>query len=57
MSNKDFAFSLGIGHQTVKNHVTSILRKFCVEDRTQAVVYSLKREWVKLYDKASQSQE
>ena len=57
MSNKEIAATLAISHQTVKNHVTSILRKFGVEDRTQAVVYALKRGWVKILDEHSQFQE
>ena len=50
MSNKEIANLLNISHQTVKNHVTAILRKFGVEDRTQAVVFALKRGWVTLKD-------
>ena len=57
MSNKEIASVLDISHQTVKNHVTAILRKFGVEDRTQAVVYALKRGWVTLRDADKHDQE
>ncbi|MDD2922911.1 MAG: response regulator transcription factor [Anaerolineales bacterium] len=57
MSNKEIANLLNISHQTVKNHVTSILRKFGVEDRTQAVVFALKRGWVTLKDVNIRTQE
>jgi DNA-binding NarL/FixJ family response regulator len=47
-SNKEIAYQLDISHQTVKNHMTAILRKLRVDDRTQAAVYALRHGWVRL---------
>ncbi len=47
-SNKEIAFRLNISQQTVKNHMTAVLRKLRVEDRTQAAVYALRHGWVRL---------
>jgi DNA-binding NarL/FixJ family response regulator len=45
-SNKAVAAVLHISDQTVKNHVTAIMRKLAVNDRTQAVVYALHQGWI-----------
>lgn len=55
MSNKQIALELGISHQTVKNHMTAILKKLDVEDRTQAAVYALRRGWVRMQDTLSET--
>ncbi|MNE71180.1 Transcriptional regulatory protein DegU [compost metagenome] len=47
-SNKNIGEYLFISEKTVKNHVSSILQKMEVDDRTQAVINSIKYGWVTL---------
>lgn len=42
-SNKEIAEILYISEATVKTHITNILQKLHVNDRTQAAIYALKR--------------
>ncbi|MFW6238277.1 MAG: response regulator [Halanaerobiales bacterium] len=48
MSNREIAGALYISEKTVKNHVSNILKKLNVNDRTQAVIVALKKGMVKL---------
>ncbi|WP_332651182.1 response regulator transcription factor [Lysinibacillus sp. 54212] len=47
-SNRTIGESLYISEKTVKNHVSSILQKMNVNDRTQAVVTAIKNGWVEV---------
>ena len=46
--NKEIAVKLGISEQTIKNHVTSILRKLNANARTEAVVVAIKQGLISL---------
>jgi len=47
-SNRDIAAELGLGEETVKTHVSHLLAKLGVTDRTQAAVYALRSGLVPL---------
>ena len=47
-SNRTIGETLFISEKTVKNHVSSILQKMAVNDRTQAVVTAIKNGWVEV---------
>lgn len=49
-SNKEIAHELQISQQTVKNHISSILRKLNVKDRTEAAIYAIRHGWIRLED-------
>ncbi|MGJ9457634.1 response regulator [Oceanobacillus sp. CF4.6] len=47
-SNRAVAETLYISEKTVKNHVSNILQKMNVNDRTQAVVSAIRKGWVEV---------
>ncbi|MDQ2714998.1 MAG: response regulator transcription factor [Chloroflexota bacterium] len=49
-SNHEIALALSIGEQTVKTHVSNILSKLHLADRTQAAIYALQKRLVPLKD-------
>lgn len=48
-SNRKIAETLVISEKTVKNHVSNILQKMNVNDRTQAVVTAIRNGWVEVF--------
>lgn len=51
MSNKEIADALIISEKTVKTHVSNILSKLHLADRTQAAIYALRQRLVPIDDK------
>lgn len=49
MFNKEIATTLNISERTVKNHISNIFKKIDVSDRTQAAVFAIKNDIIKLY--------
>jgi two-component system response regulator DegU len=47
-SNRGVSEALYISEKTVKNHVSNILQKINVNDRTQAVVMAIRNGWVEV---------
>jgi DNA-binding NarL/FixJ family response regulator len=43
LTNKEIGQALGIGYETVKEHVQHILKKIGVRDRTQAAVWAVRK--------------
>jgi DNA-binding NarL/FixJ family response regulator len=45
-TNKQIARILEISEQTIKNHVSAILRKLNANDRAHAVVIAIRHGWI-----------
>ena len=49
MFNKEIALALSISERTVKNHISNIFKKIEVADRTQAAVFAIRNDIIKLF--------
>ena len=49
MFNKEIADELNISERTVKNHLFSIFKKLDVTDRTQAAVFAIRNNLIKIF--------
>ena len=45
-SNKQIAYILNISEQTIKSHVSAILRKLNANDRAHAVALAIRNGWI-----------
>ena len=54
-TNKEVAHILGISDQTIKNHVSAILRKLNANDRAHAVAMAIQNHWITVTEKEQES--
>ena len=47
-TNKQIAYMLGISDQTIKNHISAIMRKMNANDRAHAVAIALCNGWLSM---------
>ncbi|HEX5589950.1 MAG TPA: response regulator transcription factor [Candidatus Limnocylindrales bacterium] len=55
LRNRAIAERIGISEQTIKNHLTSILHKMGVPNRTTAVLYAVRHGWLELDEPVAES--
>ncbi len=48
--NREISEALGVSEQTIKNHLSTILHKLGVPNRTHAVMYAARQGWLALHD-------
>jgi len=51
-TNKQIADILGISEQTIKSHVSAILRKLNANDRAHAVALAMRNGWISISDRS-----
>ena len=53
-TNKQIAYILGISEQTIKSHVSAILRKLNANDRAHAVALAMRNGWISAEGKSQE---